>query len=61
MERDALKLLIRLVTDEMIFLDRGWGKDKPKHLVEEYRQLVSSREWLEMKVNALNEKEYNDY
>lgn len=61
MEREVLKLLIRLVVDEMVFIDRGWGQEKPEHLEKEYAQLGEAREWLEMKVNTLNEKEYSDY
>lgn len=58
MERETLKYLITLVNEEITFLDRGYGKDKPKAVQEDYKKCQDAREWLESKVMLLNQREY---
>jgi hypothetical protein len=57
MDREVLKYLITLVVEEMVFLDRGYGHDKPQSVQDEYQQCKVAREWLEAKVMLLNQRE----
>ena len=57
MERETLIYLITLVNEEMVFLDRGYGKDKPDAVLAEYRKCQNAREWLQAKVMLLNQRE----
>jgi hypothetical protein len=57
MERDTLKYLLTLVVEEMVFLDRGYGHDKPQSVQVEYQRCKDAREWLEARVELLNQRE----
>lgn len=57
MELDVLKYLLTLVVEEMVFLDRGYGTDKPDTVRAEYKKCQNAREWLEVQVNRLNQRE----
>jgi hypothetical protein len=57
MDREVLKYLITLVNEEIVFLDRGYGRDKPESVLEEYRKCQDARDWLQAKVMVLNQRE----
>ncbi len=57
MDREVLKYLITLVNEEIVFLDRGYGKDKPEAVLAEYKKCQDAREWLQAKVMVLNQRE----
>jgi len=57
MERETLVYLLTLVNEEIVFLDRGYGKDKPDIVMEEDRQCQNAREWLQSRIMILNQRE----
>lgn len=57
-ERDILKTLTKLVAEEIIFLDRGYGKQKPDALQREYDALQDALRWIHLKTEELNRREY---
>lgn len=57
MERDTLKYLMNLVNEEIIFLDRGYGNNKPKSVQDDYKRCQRARKWLEDKIMLLNQRE----
>lgn len=59
-DRDALAILTRLVIEEIVFLDKGYGEDKPEGVKKEYDALQAALNWLHFKTEELNRKEYQD-
>ncbi len=58
-EHRVLRTLIPLVVEEIIFYDKGYGKDKPEAVLKKYNDLLDAREYLERRVNQVNEKDYD--
>lgn len=59
-ERKVYGLLLRLVREEIIFLDKGYGDNKPAKLQEEYGLLQDALSLLNNSVELLNQEEYAD-
>lgn len=57
-KREKIAMLMVLVTNEIIFFDKGYGDDKPALVQMEYNLLQSTLRWLEQEVVALNEREF---
>lgn len=56
---DELRIISRLLIitrDELAFLEKGYGQDKPDYVQTEVKELRASMGWLEQKVQVLNDK-----
>lgn len=60
MDRAQWSTLRRLVTDEIIFLDKGFGPDKPLKVQEEYEQLQSCLTYLDQEAERMSKREYEN-
>lgn len=58
MTRNTIKALLKVAAEEIAFLDKGWGEDKPPTVAMEYDQLQVAMKELHEEMNALNQKEY---
>ena len=56
---DEMRIISRLLIvarDELTFLERGYGENKPDYVQTEVKELKASMGWLEQKAQALNDK-----
>lgn len=57
-ERKVYGMLVRLVREEIIFLDKGYGANKPDKLQEEYRLLQDALVLIERNMQAAHKEDY---